>query len=275
MTLLPKPPAGAVALTAFRELPDGRARQYTEAWTPDNPWRGCEWFIRMCGAVGYLRESTPEHAYAVLDAIAENGDILATYDIPHARAFRFIYRKLRLRVAETEGMHKPDQAPLRALSIRQPWLWAICTEHKGPENRTRRTHYRGPVALHAGKVWDAAAVMPVPAAASRLRALTAAVRLATGHVPGSLYLTTGAILAVAELAGCHHAADCGGSDWQDGRRLPFRYCTPWAQPGLWHWELTGVRLLAEPVPCKGALGLWPVPGDVERAVRVQLEESSD
>jgi hypothetical protein len=99
---VPPPPPGAVALTAFRELPDGRARQYSESWTPDNPWQGCERFIRTCGAVGFLKESTPEHAYAVLDAIDEHGGILATYDVPDARAFRFIYRKLRLRVAETE-----------------------------------------------------------------------------------------------------------------------------------------------------------------------------
>jgi len=107
MSRLPKPPAEAVALTAFRELPDGRARQYTEAWTPDNPWQGCERFIRMCDALGYLKKSTPEHAYAVLDAIGPDGDILETYDIPHARAFRFIYRKLHLRVAETEGVAAP------------------------------------------------------------------------------------------------------------------------------------------------------------------------
>jgi hypothetical protein len=104
MSTVTKPPADAVALTVFRELPDGRARQYTESWTPDNPWRGCEWFIRMCGALGYLKDSTPEHAYAVLDVVGTDGDILETYDIPHARAFRFIYRKLHLRVVETEGV---------------------------------------------------------------------------------------------------------------------------------------------------------------------------
>lgn len=103
MSRVPPPPAGAVALTAFRELPDGRARQYTEAWPTGDPWQGCERFIRMCGAVGFLRKSAPEHAYAMLDAISEDGDILETYDIPDARAFRFIYRKLHLRVAETEG----------------------------------------------------------------------------------------------------------------------------------------------------------------------------
>ena len=103
MDRVPKPPADAVALTAFRELPDGRARQYTESWTPGNPWQGCEHFIRTCGSLGYLRASaSSEHSYAVLDAVSKDGDILATYDIPSARAFRFIYRKLHLRVAETE-----------------------------------------------------------------------------------------------------------------------------------------------------------------------------
>ncbi len=98
MTTVPKPPPGAVALTAFRELPDGRGRQYTASWTPSNPWRGCERFVRICGAVGYLRDSGYEGAYAALDAIDEDGDILATWAIPHARAFRWIYQKLHLRV---------------------------------------------------------------------------------------------------------------------------------------------------------------------------------
>lgn len=104
MSRVSPPPPAAVALTAFRELPDGRARQYTETWTPGNPWQGCARFIRMCGKLGYLRDSVPGHAYAVLDAVGEGGDILATYDIPHARAFRFIYRKLHLRIAETDGV---------------------------------------------------------------------------------------------------------------------------------------------------------------------------
>lgn len=100
---VPPPPEGAVMLTAFRELPGGRARQYSESWTPGSPWQGCEHFIRTCGALGFLRESESGHAYAVLDVIDEGGGILATYDVPHAEAFRFIYRKLRLRVIETEG----------------------------------------------------------------------------------------------------------------------------------------------------------------------------
>lgn len=40
--------------------------------------------------------------------------------------------------------------PLRAISIRQPWAWLIVNGIKDVENRNWRTHYRGPVLVHAG-----------------------------------------------------------------------------------------------------------------------------
>ncbi|OAN76677.1 hypothetical protein A8B82_14860 [Sulfitobacter sp. EhC04] len=39
--------------------------------------------------------------------------------------------------------------PERALSIRQPWVWAILNAGKRIENRPRRFNYRGPICLHA------------------------------------------------------------------------------------------------------------------------------
>lgn len=44
--------------------------------------------------------------------------------------------------------------PIRILSIRQPWTWLIAAGHKGIENRTWSTSYRGPVLLHAGVRMD-------------------------------------------------------------------------------------------------------------------------
>jgi len=38
---------------------------------------------------------------------------------------------------------------MRALSIRQPWLWAILFAGKDVENRPRKCYYRGPILLHA------------------------------------------------------------------------------------------------------------------------------
>jgi hypothetical protein len=99
------PPAGTVALTACRDLPDGRTRQYTATTFPSDPWRGCERFVRMCGAISHARNcEAGSRAYALLDAINEEGDILETWDIPTAQAFRFIYRKLHLRVERTDEM---------------------------------------------------------------------------------------------------------------------------------------------------------------------------
>lgn len=39
--------------------------------------------------------------------------------------------------------------PDKALSIRQPWAWAIINEGKSIENRSRRFNYRGPICIHA------------------------------------------------------------------------------------------------------------------------------
>lgn len=51
--------------------------------------------------------------------------------------------------------------PPKALSIRQPWAWAIINAGKDIENRSWRTKYRGPVCIHAAKgmtlgEWDEA-----------------------------------------------------------------------------------------------------------------------
>lgn len=48
----------------------------------------------------------------------------------------------------------PDGLPAMALSIMQPWAWAIVEADKDVENRTWATNYRGPICIHAGKKYD-------------------------------------------------------------------------------------------------------------------------
>ena len=43
------------------------------------------------------------------------------------------------------------KAPLKALSIRQPWAWLIVNGFKDVENRNWRTHWRGRLLIHASK----------------------------------------------------------------------------------------------------------------------------
>ena len=147
---------------------------------------------------------------------------------------------------------------LRALTVRQPWCSAMVIGDKRVENRSRRTRYRGMVALHAGLAidWDAA---PMAWTAAGV-----AVREAYRHPAWQLGLPLGAVIAVAELYGCHQWPAAGSCN---GRSRP--PCSPWASLDQWHWQLKDVRPLATPVPCRGMLGLWRLPDDAERAVRGQ------
>ena len=43
---------------------------------------------------------------------------------------------------------------MKALSIRQPWASMIVYGFKPVENRSWRSHYRGPLLIHAGKKYD-------------------------------------------------------------------------------------------------------------------------
>lgn len=96
MGRVPKPPPEAVALSAMRALRDGRARVYSATTFPQDPWQGCEHMIRMAGSLGMLEESTthPDHGYAVLDVVNDEGDIIADYAITSPQAFQFLKRKL-------------------------------------------------------------------------------------------------------------------------------------------------------------------------------------
>jgi hypothetical protein len=144
-------------------------------------------------------------------------------------------------------------ADFRALSIKQPWLHAIL-HGKDVENRS----WPAPewvigqtIALHASKGFDWDAEFPPG-------------RKTLWCPPEDLPL--GAVVALAVITGCHLSPDflgtCGATRPQ---------CSPWAVADAHHWLLADVRPLPEPVPCKGALGLWRLPEDVEKAVREQLE----
>lgn len=42
----------------------------------------------------------------------------------------------------------------------------------------------------------------------------------------------------------------------------------WAEEGMFHWNLMDRRPLPEPIPCKGAQGLWNVPPEIEKQIEV-------
>jgi len=120
---------------------------------------------------------------------------------------------------------------VKALSIRQPWAYAIMHLGKDVENRTWPPNWAGPVLVHASKTVDADAV----------RCLTEC-----GYALPDL--ATGALVGTVRLLGC------GPSEsW-------------WAEANQWHWRLTDPRPFLTPIPWRGALRLFDVPDDVVQAV---------
>lgn len=167
-------------------------------------------------------------------------------------------------------------AKLLALTVKAPWSHFIAHCGKTVENRSWRMDYRGDLAIHAGAYsgWDKNAETSPVALEAWKRWVP---KWTTPGLPAApltradaySHFTFGAVIAVAEVTGCHHSDDCthprhlihpGGSTG----------CSPWAVRGQWHIELAEVRPLADPVSCRGKLGLWRLPEDVEKAVRAQL-----
>ena len=162
---------------------------------------------------------------------------------------------------------------LRALTIRQPWAWAIAAGFKKVENRGWLPSYRGLVAIHSGLTVDhSSRGFPDSAAAEALDQIggrnncwNPAQHLA--GTPGHTLLALGAIIAVGELVDAHPAelwcwSSC--SPWGD-----VRYNGRTAR----HLVLANVRPLATPIPCRGALGLWTPPDNV--AARICRDQEAD
>lgn len=135
--------------------------------------------------------------------------------------------------------------PDRALSIRQPWAWAIMNAGKRIENRSRRTHYRGPICLHAS-------LYEPNAEDKRLYLETAAA--AFPNFPDFVEICRsspdeqkGGIIGTAEIVDCIDASD-----------------DPWFQ-GPFGWVLDNVQPV-DFIPVKGALGLFDWRRNLEGAV---------
>ena len=122
---------------------------------------------------------------------------------------------------------------LRALSIRQPWAWAIAAGHKRVENRSWSTSYRGKLAIHASRVVETEAFRHIE-------------QLAGAAVP--FRLATGAIVAVAHLV-----------------EVVTTSSDPWFH-GPYGFLLTDVVAIP-PVPCVGRQQLFKLPDEVEQAVQ--------
>lgn len=126
---------------------------------------------------------------------------------------------------------------MKALTVKQPWAWAIVNGGKDVENRSRPTKYRGKLYIHAGKGWSQEGIDFL-----RSRGMYSA--------PGDMFATAGMVIGTVDVVGCHHASECCTTGAGAER------CTVWALPRHYHWVLANPRPLATPFPMTGKLGIW-------------------
>lgn len=154
---------------------------------------------------------------------------------------------------------------MKALTICQPWAWAIARGYKLVENRSWETHHRGPLAIHAGlsrqwidggrtHLWEAAQKYDRP----------------SWRMPDEDALDYGAIVAVADVVRCmtvRELADemvstrrfLASGGLFDAHELDMTLPEIAAfAGGPWCWILANIRALPAPVKCRGSQGLWNV-----------------
>jgi hypothetical protein len=161
---------------------------------------------------------------------------------------------------------------VKALTLKQPWAWAVVEGGKWIENRS----WEPPEAL-LGETFAIHAGLKTPTQ----ELIEAAVECASEagsriQVPGEFEL--GCIVGVATLDGYvtdHEGDDCNWCVLANGDETAAAALVPLALESPWFFGPVGfllkdVRRLREPVPCKGALGFWEVSTDVEQVIRARL-----
>ncbi len=124
---------------------------------------------------------------------------------------------------------------MKALTIHQPWAWALIHSNRRVENRTRQTSYRGKLLIHASK---------------RVR------RASYPWAPPEEQLERGAIIGVVDLIDCVRVEDLPRDAWSVG---------PWC------WIVRNPQPIDPPILCSGRQVLWTPSDDVVARVLQQVQ----
>src|SRR5450631_3430874 len=130
---------------------------------------------------------------------------------------------------------------MKALSIKQPWVYAILHEGKDIENRSWKRDFRGWLAIHASGTPRRGAVFP-----------------RGSQLPEKEDAPCSAICGVARVV---DIVTNSHSKW---------FYRPDDGSINYGWVLEDPTPLAKPIPCHGTLGLWNVPPGILRSIKRQL-----
>lgn len=159
---------------------------------------------------------------------------------------------------------------MKAITLIQPYATLIALGYKTNETRGWQTLLRGPLAIHAGlgtQPWARQVCETDPIIRDIL----------TRHNLTFDTLPRGRVLAVAQVKGMLRIVEAGTG-------IKLGHCDPANlnpeerasgdyTAGRWAWQLTDVRVLAEPVACSGAQSIWQVPADIAQRIEQALVSS--
>lgn len=152
---------------------------------------------------------------------------------------------------------------MRALTLTQPRATLVAVGAKTIETRSWQTSYRGPIAIHAG-----AGLGPVGGVAG-LQALCCSEPFQTAlrgdgraHLLDPSFfannLPRGCIVAVATLTDCLRIGGLFHGEFTPPDPETPEYHFGDYTAGRYAWILRHVVALSDPLPARGALGLWEV-----------------
>ena len=158
---------------------------------------------------------------------------------------------------------------MKAITIWQPWASLIACGAKKFETRSWKTDYRGPIAIHAAARYPFKATKDIPGyVVAEMRQALKSFGILTNWTDFR-NLPLGKIIATADLVDCHEIMLYGGRgisaypgrlEMEDGIYYPDEQellFGDWT-PGRYAWELANVKMLPEPISCKGKQRLWEV-----------------
>ncbi|MCL6755147.1 ASCH domain-containing protein [Nostoc sp. CCCryo 231-06] len=126
---------------------------------------------------------------------------------------------------------------MKALSVRQPWAWAIIYALKDVENRGWPINYRGDILIHAAKTCTKKAYFEAKEFCQDMGVV----------IPELISLRRGQIIGIVTIVDCQFSPIASG----------------WGMADQYHWHLENPREIT-PIPYIGQLGIFEVPDNLVR-----------
>ncbi|MCT7962339.1 ASCH domain-containing protein [Laspinema sp. D1] len=156
-------------------------------------------------------------------------------DVPWSEGASDDFPDLCDECAYEEGQKKEAIAPTeitgKALTLKQPWAWAVAHLGKNIENRSWPTKYRGELYIHAGVGWDSEGAKWI---AQKFGI----------EVPSHSELPSGVLVAKCNLSDCRHWTETTGEE------------LPWSNESGFQWFLEAIEAIKPHLPLQGKLGIF-------------------